>query len=169
MSCYFTIFFQHLTQYSCYTLHLDLTWSFHLLQKQNYSVEAQTSNYWNAGIATNHVSHGGSAKQKTEPMYNFVHWHIPFSFPPLFAYKYSTIISSVSDYSCAMISNDHILYLTARKRRATSKAVDGFPRSGSFSIWMTKLLKCRVRVRVRVGRFRTRALYKQTLIEATWR
>jgi len=68
-----------------------------------------------------------------------------------------------------MISNDHILYLTARKRRATSKAVDGFPRSGSFSIRMTKLLKIRVRVRVRVGRFRVRALYKRTLIETTWR
>ena len=48
--------------------------------------------------------------------------------------------------------------LTARKRRAASKAVNGFPRLGPCSIRMAKLLKSRVRVRVG----RVHALYKRT-------
>jgi len=65
-----------------------------------------------------------------------------------------------SDYTCAMIPNNQILS-QASKRRATSKSVDGFPRSGSCAIWMANPLKSRVRVRVRVGR--VRAVYKRTL------
>jgi len=84
-----------------------------------------------------------------------------------FAYKYGTMIFSVSEYTCAMIPNDKIWYLKQVKdeppiiRRR-------FSRSGSYSIWMAKPLKSRVRVRVRVGRVRVgracvRAVYKQTL------
>jgi len=59
-----------------------------------------------------------------------------------------------------MIPNDHFLSLTSSKRRALSKAVDGFPRLCSCSIWLAKLLKSRVRVRV--GRLR--AVYKRTFL-----
>ena len=54
-----------------------------------------------------------------------------FLFLCCFGYKYSTMIFSVFDSTCAMIPNDQILSLTARKRRAASKAVDNFPHSGS--------------------------------------
>ena len=57
-----------------------------------------------------------------------------FLFLRCFAYTYSAMISSVSDSTCAMIPNDQILSLTARKRRDASKAVGGFPRSRSCSI-----------------------------------
>jgi len=50
----------------------------------------------------------------------------------------------------------------ARKRRPASKSADGFPRSGSCSIWMSKPLKSRVLVPVHVGR--VRAVYKRALI-----
>jgi len=49
----------------------------------------------------------------------------------------------------------------ASKRRSASKSVDGFPRSGSCSIWMAKPLNsC---VRVRVWRVRVLAVYKRIL------
>jgi len=38
------------------------------------------------------------------------------------------MISSVSDYTCTMITNDQTLSLTARKRRAALKAVNEFAR-----------------------------------------
>ena len=44
-----------------------------------------------------------------------------FLFLCCFAYKYSTMISSVSDSTCAMIPNDQILSLTARKRQPPRK------------------------------------------------
>ena len=44
-----------------------------------------------------------------------------FLFLCCFAYKYSTKISSVSDSTCAMIPNDQILSLTARKRQPPRK------------------------------------------------
>ena len=48
----------------------------------------------------------------------------------------------------------------ASKRRHASKSADGFPLSGSCSIWMAKPLNSRVLVRVRVRR--VRVVYKRT-------
>jgi len=62
VSFYFTFFFKQNAKLMLY--HLDLTLSFHLLKK-NYSVESRTRNYWNAGIATLPLGHGGSGKGNT--------------------------------------------------------------------------------------------------------
>jgi len=61
-----------------------------------------------------------------------------------FAYKYSTMIFFVSHSTCAIILNDQILSLTARK--ITNCLGNRFPRSCLCSIWIAKQLKSRVRV-----------------------
>ena len=46
----------------------------------------------------------------TSSLYNFMLWHMPFLFIRCFDYKYSIVISYVSDSTCAMILNDQILH-----------------------------------------------------------
>jgi len=72
-----------------------------------------------------------------------------------FAYKYGTMIFSVSDYTCVMIPNDQILYLKHVK--------DEPPRNMStvFRVRVAKPLKRHVRFRVRG--VHVRAVYKRTL------
>ena len=58
-----------------------------------------------------------------------------FLFLCCFAYKYSTMISSMSDSTCAMIPNDQILSLTAKKRQPPRKL------STVFRVWVHALFE----------------------------
>jgi len=81
-----------------------------------------------------------------------------------FAYKYGAMISSVSDYACAVNPNDKILNL----KQVKDEPLEIRRRFSAFGFVLylnDTTAQSRVRVRVRVGSVRVRALYKGTLTD----